>query len=46
VEKNHCPENDLLCEEAVWFYHNMLLASRADMDDAVNTIEKIHKNTD
>jgi dTDP-4-amino-4,6-dideoxygalactose transaminase len=44
VEKNHCPENNLLCEEAVWFSQNMLLGSRADMDDIVMAIEKVHKN--
>jgi dTDP-4-amino-4,6-dideoxygalactose transaminase len=44
VERNHCPENDLLCEEAVWFSQNMLLGSRADMDDIVMAVEKIHKS--
>jgi dTDP-4-amino-4,6-dideoxygalactose transaminase len=30
-EQNHCPANDQLCEEAVWFTQNMLLGSRLDM---------------
>lgn len=44
VEKNRCPENDLLCEEAVWFSQNMLLGSREDMDDIVMAIEKVQKS--
>lgn len=44
-DRNHCPLNDRLCnEEAVWFYQSMLLGSKADMDDIVNAIEKIHAN--
>jgi dTDP-4-amino-4,6-dideoxygalactose transaminase len=44
VEKNYCPENNLLCEEAVWFSQNMLLGSKTDMDDIAMAIEKVHKN--
>jgi perosamine synthetase len=44
LERNQCPENDLLCEEAVWFSQNMLLGSRADMDDIVKAIEKVHNS--
>ena len=44
VEQNYCPENNLLCEEAVWFSQNMLLGSKADMDDIAMAIEKVHKN--
>jgi len=42
--KNYCPENDLLCSEAVWFSHNMFLGSDADMDDIANAIEKVYEN--
>jgi perosamine synthetase len=46
-ERNNCPLNDKLCnEEAVWFYQSMLLGTRADMDDIVNAIQKIHDNAD
>jgi perosamine synthetase len=46
-ERNTCPLNDRLCnEEAVWFYQSMLLGTRADMDDIVNAIRKIHDNAD
>lgn len=42
--RNQCPENDQLCEEAVWFTQNLLLGSRQDMDDIAGAIEKVHKN--
>ena len=44
LERNYCPENNLLCEEAVWFSQNMLLGSKADMDDIAMAIEKVQKN--
>lgn len=45
MEGNQCPQNDRLCnEEAVWFFQNMLLGSRSDMDDIVMAIEKIQLN--
>jgi hypothetical protein len=31
-ERNRCPENDRLCEEAVWLTQNMLLGPRSDME--------------
>jgi dTDP-4-amino-4,6-dideoxygalactose transaminase len=43
-KNNHCPENDRLCEEAVWMYQTMLLGSRSDMDQIVEAIRKIHDN--
>lgn len=43
---NHCPQNDLLCEEAVWLFHNILLGSHSDMDDIANAIEKVHANAE
>jgi len=46
VRKNHCPENDQLCNEAVWFGQRMLLGSKSDMNDIAMAIEKIHKNAD
>ncbi|WP_338868897.1 DegT/DnrJ/EryC1/StrS family aminotransferase [Spirosoma sp. SC4-14] len=47
VERNHCPQNDRLCnEEAVWFTQNMLLGSQSDMDEIASAIEKIHANAD
>lgn len=46
-ERNHCPNNDVLCnEEAAWFTQNILLGTRADMDYIVTAIEKIQKNAE
>ncbi|GAB2518388.1 DegT/DnrJ/EryC1/StrS family aminotransferase [Spirosoma aerophilum] len=47
VERNHCPQNDRLCnEEAVWFTQNMLLGTQADMDEIASAIEKIYTQAD
>ena len=47
VAKNHCPQNDKLCnEEAVWFTQNMLLGDKSDMTDITDAIGKVHKNAD
>ncbi|GAA4438700.1 hypothetical protein GCM10023091_19620 [Ravibacter arvi] len=47
LERNHCPQNDILCnEEAVWFTQNILLGSRADMDYIVSAVAKIQKNAE
>jgi dTDP-4-amino-4,6-dideoxygalactose transaminase len=46
MERNQCPLNDQLCEEAVWFEQNMLLAGKSDMDDIASAIERIHMNAD
>jgi len=44
LERNACPQNDLLCEQAVWFSQNMLLGSRSDMDQIAEAIGKIQKH--
>jgi len=41
---NACPENDKLCEEAVWFFQTMLLGPRRDMDDIAEAIRKIQRH--
>jgi dTDP-4-amino-4,6-dideoxygalactose transaminase len=41
-KNNHCPENDRLCSEAVWFVQTMLLGKRSDMDQIAASIRKIH----
>ncbi|NOX55478.1 MAG: DegT/DnrJ/EryC1/StrS family aminotransferase [Planctomycetes bacterium] len=41
-DRNNCPENDKLCEEAVWFTQRMLLGPRSDMDEIAEAIRKIH----
>jgi perosamine synthetase len=42
AERNQCPANDRLCEEAVWFTQTMLLGPRQDMDDIASAVRKIH----
>ena len=44
--QNECPENDRLCNEAIWLGQNMLLAGKQEMDDIATAIEKIHQNAD
>ncbi|MBZ5595584.1 MAG: DegT/DnrJ/EryC1/StrS family aminotransferase [Acidobacteriia bacterium] len=41
VERNHCPANDRLCEEAVWFTQTMLLGPRDDMDAIAAAVRKV-----
>jgi dTDP-4-amino-4,6-dideoxygalactose transaminase len=42
AERNQCPANDQLCQEAVWLTQTMLIGPRSDMDDIANAVEKIH----
>jgi dTDP-4-amino-4,6-dideoxygalactose transaminase len=43
-ERNRCPANDRLCEEAVWFVQTMLLAPRESMEGIVAAIRKIQRH--
>lgn len=43
-ERNRCPANDGLCEEAVWFVQTMLLAPRESMEQIAGAIRKIQKH--
>jgi perosamine synthetase len=40
-ERSQCPENDKLCNEAVWFDQTMLLGSGDDMEQIVAAVRKI-----
>lgn len=42
-ERNQCPENDKLCQEAVWLYQANLLGSRTDMEQIAGAIRKVQK---
>lgn len=44
AERTRCPVNDRLCEEAVWFTQNLLLAPRDAMDQIADAIRKIQAN--
>jgi len=43
-ERNHCPNNDQLCQEAVWFTQSMFLGTRSDMDQIAAAVRKIQGN--
>jgi len=43
-ELKNLPDNDQLTKEAVWFFQNMLLAEKKDMDDIINAVQKIYEN--
>jgi perosamine synthetase len=40
-ERNHCPENDRLCEEGVWMTQTTLLGTTTDMDHIVEAVRKV-----
>ncbi len=44
LERNQCPENDKLTDQAIWFTQTMLLGSKTDMEQIAEAIMKIHKN--
>ncbi len=39
-----CPENNVLCTEAVCLSQNLLLGTKEDMDDIANAVEKIFEH--
>jgi dTDP-4-amino-4,6-dideoxygalactose transaminase len=41
VERNDCPQNEVLCQQAVWFTQNMLLGPRSDMEKIAEAIRRI-----
>jgi dTDP-4-amino-4,6-dideoxygalactose transaminase len=45
-ERNQCPANDRVCEEAVWFGQTTLLGTRRDMDQIAEAIRKIRSQAD
>jgi len=45
-DRNQCPKNDRLCEEAVWFTQTMLIGPRHDMDEIGAAIRKIGRHAD
>jgi dTDP-4-amino-4,6-dideoxygalactose transaminase len=43
-EENQCPQNDTLCQEAVWLTQTLLLGTASDMGDIARAVEKIHSH--
>ncbi|WP_375583039.1 DegT/DnrJ/EryC1/StrS family aminotransferase [Cyclobacterium xiamenense] len=41
VETSSCPQNDLLCEQAIWFTQSMLLGTKNDMEQIAEALVKI-----
>jgi dTDP-4-amino-4,6-dideoxygalactose transaminase len=44
IERNHLPNNDRLCDEAVWLTQTQLLGPRKDMDQIAAAVRKIKQN--
>jgi len=40
----HLPVSEAACKQSVWLPQNLLLGSKADMDDIIEAIEKIKLN--
>ena len=40
----NCPQNDKVCEQAVWFTQTMLLGPKTDMDQIAEAIRKIQQH--
>ena len=38
-----CPNTELICEQSMWLFQNLLLGSVFDMDQIVEAITKIHR---
>jgi dTDP-4-amino-4,6-dideoxygalactose transaminase len=45
-QRSQCPENELLCQEAVWLPQNVLLGTKEDMEKIVSVIKNIANNAD
>jgi perosamine synthetase len=43
-ERSRTPQNDRLCEQAVWLTQTMLIGPREDMDQIVDAVAKIQKH--
>ena len=44
-QQNRCPENDKLCQEALWFGNLILLGTRQEMEQIAAAIRKIQKHS-
>ena len=45
AERNRCPENDRLCQQAVWLTQTMLLGPKRDMDQIVEAVARIQRHS-
>jgi dTDP-4-amino-4,6-dideoxygalactose transaminase len=44
-QTGHCPQNERLCQQAVWFTQNMLLGPRTDMEKIAEAMRRIQKHS-
>jgi perosamine synthetase len=42
--RTRCPQNDRLCNEAVWFGQTMLLGSQSDTDQIADAVAKVQRH--
>jgi perosamine synthetase len=45
-ERNRCPANERVCQEALWFGQNVLLGTTADMDDIAMAVRKVQRHAE
>lgn len=45
AERNRCPENDRLCQQAIWLTQTMLLGPKSDMDQIAEAIARIQRHS-
>lgn len=45
LERNECPQNDKLTEEAIWFGQSMLLGTKRNMEQIAEAVKKISKDS-
>ncbi|MDX9755037.1 MAG: DegT/DnrJ/EryC1/StrS family aminotransferase [bacterium] len=43
-EKNHCPNNDKVCERAFWLSHEVLEGSKDDVEQIAQAMRKVYHN--
>jgi len=36
-----CPMTEMLCEQVIWLFHNLLLGTEQDIDDIYRAFEKV-----
>lgn len=43
-DRNHTPENEKLCQEAIWLGQSRLLGSKRDMEQVAEAVRKVQKH--
>jgi len=45
-ERDHCPNNDRLCQEGMWLAQTVLLGDKRDMEDIATAIHKVQRHAE